>query len=82
MTEDVPSVPGIGIGGQVMCPYFRGPCLKGGCELWVELYYGENKVGRCSHAYQPIVIAELRQELLKARKVQDAEVSEEGKSTS
>lgn len=65
--EQQPSVPGIGMGGIVMCPYMRGPCLKGGCELWVELSYGPNKVGRCAVAYQTIIGVELRQELERLR---------------
>ena len=34
---------------------FKGACLKGGCELWVELNYDETKVGRCAIAWQPVV---------------------------
>ena len=59
--------PGIGVAGVVMCPYFRGPCLKSGCELWVELRYGDKKVGRCSIAWQSILQTELRQEIEKLR---------------
>lgn len=79
MTDNVPqknanqdSVPGIGMGGIVMCPYFKGTCLKGGCELWVELDYGERKVGRCAHAWQPIVTVQLRQELVNHRESKNA----------
>jgi len=59
------SVPGIGIGGQVFCPYGfqKSPCLKNGCELWVELSYGKQKVGRCAHAWQAIVAVETRQSI-------------------
>jgi hypothetical protein len=56
------SVPGIGLAGVVMCPFGfqRGPCLKGGCEMWVELSYGPQKVGRCSIAWTAIILPELR----------------------
>ncbi len=59
------SVPGIGISGVVMCPYFRGTCLKGGCELWIELDYGKQKVGRCAHAWKPIIDIEFRETIKK-----------------
>ncbi|RKZ25659.1 hypothetical protein DRQ26_05565 [bacterium] len=55
--------PGIGVAGVVMCPYFRGACLKSGCELWVELTYGKQKVGRCALAWQAILSTELRQSI-------------------
>ena len=67
-TENAPSVPGVGMGGLVMCPYFKGPCIKGGCELWVELNYNGQMVGRCAVAYQTITTVELRQEVEKLRK--------------
>ena len=60
-------VPGVGVAGVVMCPFGfqKSPCLKGGCELWVELTYGsgtkeERKVARCSMAWQAILSPELR----------------------
>lgn len=65
------TIPGIGFGGVVMCPYFKGACLKSGCELWVELNYGENKVARCSVAWQSILLVEQRQEIEKLRKTLD-----------
>jgi len=58
-----PDTPGIGVAGVVMCPYFRGACLKSGCEMWVELMYGEQKVGRCALAWQAILLTELRQSI-------------------
>lgn len=60
--ESLP-IPGIGIGGEVFCPYGglqRSPCLKGGCELWVVLSYGEKSVGRCSHSWNAILACETR----------------------
>jgi len=56
------SVPGIGIAGLVMCPhgFQKGACIKQGCELWVELKYGEHMVGRCSAAWTPILLTEIR----------------------
>jgi len=66
--DKLQSVPGIGIAGLVMCPYFKSTCLKHGCELWVELNYGEQKVARCSIAWQSILITELRLEIEKLRK--------------
>ncbi len=53
--------PGIGVAGVVMCPYFRGACLKNGCEMWVELMYGQQKVGRCTFAWQSVLLTEIRQ---------------------
>ncbi len=62
--------PGIGVAGTVMCPYGfqKTPCLKNGCELWVELHYGDSKVGRCANAWSVIINVELRQEIEKLRK--------------
>ena len=62
------TIPGIGFSGIVMCPYFKGVCLKQGCELFIELNYGEHKVARCSIAWQAILLVEQRQELEKLRK--------------
>ena len=67
--QDQPTIPGIGVGGIIMCPYLKSPCLKSGCEMWVELSYGQNKVGRCSIAYQTIIGVELRREIELLRKV-------------
>ena len=61
--KNYPSVPGIGVAGVVMCPYFRGACLKSGCELWVELRQGENVVGRCTLSWQAILLTEIRQSI-------------------
>jgi len=58
------SVPGVGVAGQVMCPFsFMAPklCIKQGCEFWVELNYGKQKVGRCAIAWLPILFTEVRQ---------------------
>ncbi len=75
MAEDSPAVrkndslptdtPGIGVAGTVMCPFGfqKSPCLKGGCELWVELKYGQHKVARCSYAWQAVLGTEIRQEI-------------------
>lgn len=57
--------PGIGQGGIVMCPLIKAPCLKSGCEFWVELTYGTGQdakqVGRCAIAWDAIVGVETRQ---------------------
>ena len=65
--NDKIDTPGIGVAGVVMCPYFRGACLKSGCELWVELMYGDKKVGRCALAWNAVLQTELRQEVEKLR---------------
>jgi len=51
--------------GMVMCPFFKGACLKSACELWVELTYSANtenerKVARCSLAWISILSPEIR----------------------
>lgn len=53
--------PGIGISGMVMCPFFKGACLKGGCELFVELKCGDTFVARCSLAWLAVLSIETRQ---------------------
>jgi len=57
-------VPGIGLAGTTMCPFMSvvhpAPCLKGGCELWVELNYGTQRVGRCSLAWVSVLSTEVR----------------------
>lgn len=62
-TQDQPLVPGVGVAGIVMCPYGfqRGACMKGGCELWVELTYVDQKVGRCAHSWNAVLSVENRQ---------------------
>ena len=63
-------IPGIGVAGQVMCPLsMMAPkmCIKQGCELWVELTYGKNKVARCSLAWTSILMVEIRQSVDKLR---------------
>ena len=66
--ETSPGTPGIGVAGIVMCPEFKSPCLKGGCEYWVELNYGKQKVGRCANAWKPKLAVEIREELERLRK--------------
>ena len=64
LREENSSVPGIGgVSGIVMCPKLKAPCLKSGCEWWIELMYDGQKVGRCSRAWQPILQTETRQEI-------------------
>jgi len=63
--------PGIGVAGQVFCPLTKSICLKSGCEWWVELYYGEQRVGRCTASWLSVLIPELRQELERWRKQGD-----------
>lgn len=57
-------IPGIGVAGQVMCPFMSvvrmQPCLKSGCEMWVELSYGQTKVARCALTWLPVLSTELR----------------------
>lgn len=67
-----PSVPGVGSEGSAgitFCPYgfSRSPCLKQGCEMWVELNYGPKIVARCSIAWQAILMVETRQEIARLR---------------
>jgi hypothetical protein len=58
-----PQVPGIGMAGMVMCPFGfqRSPCMKNGCEMWMELYYNKQPVGRCSLAWPAKLMVELRE---------------------
>ncbi len=56
-----PATPGFGVAGMVMCPFFKGVCMKQGCELWVELKCGENFVGRCTMSWLSILNVEVRQ---------------------
>lgn len=63
-------VPGIGIAGTTFCPFGfqKSPCLKSGCELWVELEYsGANesirKVARCALAWNAVLQTETTREL-------------------
>ncbi|MBU0598969.1 hypothetical protein KKF61_08365 [Patescibacteria group bacterium] len=58
-----PSAPGIGVAGLVMCPFFKGACLKGGCELWVELKQNDIFIARCSLAWMTILATETRQSI-------------------
>lgn len=61
------TTPGIGVSGLVMCPFFKGACLKGGCELWVELNYSESKVARCTLSWLSILSTETRASIDKLR---------------
>ena len=67
LVKKEPSVPGIGVSGMVMCPYGfqKSPCLKSGCEMWIELNQSGIQVGRCSFAWQTILLIELRQSIEK-----------------
>jgi len=58
-----PATPGIGIAGLVMCPFFKGACLKAGCELWVELTQGGSLVARCSLAWIAVLTTETRRSI-------------------
>ncbi len=51
---------GIGVAGLVMCPFFKGACLKQGCELWVELKFENNYVARCSLSWMAVLSTEIR----------------------
>jgi len=60
--DQAPMIPGIGVSGTVLCPFGfqKSPCLKNGCELWVELDYDGIKVGRCSLAWMSLLSTEVR----------------------
>jgi len=66
-----PMVPGFGVAGNVICPFMSlmhsAPCAKQGCELWVELTFGEEKVARCSLAWLSVLSTETRQAIDKLR---------------
>ena len=55
--------PGFGQAGLVMCPLFKGACLKQGCELWVELKCGDNFVARCSISWLAVLSTETRESI-------------------
>lgn len=61
LIERPQTTPGIGMGGMVMCPFFKSPCFKQGCELWVELKYADKTVARCSLAWLAVLSTETRQ---------------------
>lgn len=76
--------PGVGVAGQVMCPLsLMAPkmCIKQGCEMWVELTYGEVKVARCSFAWSSILMVELRQEIQKLIQKVQSENNKNNEST-
>ncbi len=64
-------IPGMGMAGQTICPFMSvvrvQPCMKGACELWVELKYGEQKVARCSLSWLAVLNTETRQAIEKLR---------------
>ena len=63
VAKQEPKVPGIGVSGLVMCPILKSPCLKSGCEWWVELNYGDTLVSRCSAAWLSLLNTEIRQSI-------------------
>ena len=74
-TNNVPSVPGFGAAGLVMCDTLRSACIKQACEKWVELKCGETMVGRCCYSWIPVLLTEIRvaiDKLLIGVKVTDA----------
>jgi len=61
--EKNPLVPGFGVAGFVSCPLsFMAPkqCIKQGCEWWVELDYGKQKVARCAISWLAVLSTEVR----------------------
>ncbi len=58
--EEKALVPGIGVSGLVMCPLFKGACLKGGCEWFVELICADKFVARCSMSWLAVLATETR----------------------
>jgi len=74
-----PEVPGIGVGGVVMCPFFKGPCLKGGCELWVGLKQGDNWVARCTLSWMTVLAIETRQSIDKITAPMKAPLQKKGR---
>lgn len=60
ITKKESMTPGIGVAGLVLCPFYKSPCLKQGCEMWVELNYEKTKVARCSFAWLSILATETR----------------------
>lgn len=73
------TIPGIGMSGLVMCPLLKSPCLKHGCEFWVELNYDGQKVGRCTLSWLSILATETRQSLDKLSQEQSKNNIEESK---
>ena len=77
-----PLTPGFGVAGLVMCPFMSlthpAQCMKQGCELWVELQCGENKVARCSLAWLAVLATETRASI---EKLGGLNVSRNEKST-
>lgn len=67
LKKDNNSLPGIGVGGKTLCPITNGLCQKEACEFWVELKYGDASVGRCSYAWQAILLTEIRTEIEKLK---------------
>ena len=57
------TTPGIGMAGTMVCPFFKAPCFKNGCMMWVELTYAagtkdQRRVGHCTFYWQTIVSTE------------------------
>lgn len=75
--EEQPLIPGFGVAGIVMCPFMSlthpAQCMKQGCELWVELQCGENKVARCSLAWLAVLATETRTAIDKLRNIKPTE---------
>lgn len=80
MPANKSDAPGIGMSGIVVCPLFKGPCMKGGCEWWVELNYPTGKVARCSMAWLSILSTEVRGSIdrLKTKEKADEPRNQEG----
>ena len=67
------NTPGVGLSGFVICPFMSSThpaqCLKHGCELWVELTYGDKKVARCSLAWISLLSTEVRGAIDKLKEI-------------
>ena len=72
VNEIVPSTPGFGVAGLVMCDTMRGACIKQACEKWVELKCGETMVGRCCYSWMPVLLTEIRVAIDKLKEMTDA----------
>ena len=72
-TDNVPTTPGFGVSGMVMCPLFKSVCMKSGCEMWVELKCGTSMVGRCTFAWLSVVATETRMAIDKLKEITNGE---------
>ena len=63
--KQAPAIPGIGVSGAVFCPFGfqKGLCVKNGCEMWLELFYKDEPVGRCSFPWGVKVIVDIRESI-------------------